>query len=129
MSLAAILGPIIARTAADVIAKKVGSQKAVPPAVADDIAKAVIAKMETDPAMKNETNSESLWQSRVVNGTVVAFVTSCGVVYTKWKAKEFDEIFFASLASVLGTGYAFLGRVLNWSQPMWSRLSQMMGRG
>lgn len=124
MSLAAILGPIIARTAADVIAKKLGSQKA-PPAVADDIAKAVLEQVKADPVMKNEMNEEKPYQSRVALGAVVAalgvVVPVVGKVFG-WTITGDQIVEFGSAVITLGgAGYALYGRFASGLKPLFSR--------
>ena len=116
--LAQILVGTLAGKIADVLAN---SKKGVTPAP-QMIASAVVERVMADPKIKNEMNAEPLIQSRVVNGTIAAAVMAAGVVYTKWKAGEYDEVFFLSLGTVITAGYAFLGRVGNWSKPMWSRV-------
>lgn len=125
MSLAAILGPIIARTAADVIAKKVGGQKAVPPAVADDIAKAVLAEVRADPVMKNEMNEEKPYQSRVALGAVVAALGVVAPVVGKlfgWTITGDQIVEFGSAVITLGGAlYALYGRFASGLKPLFSR--------
>lgn len=129
--LASLLIPVIKDVAVNVITskkKKSTTQEIDHTAVADEIATAVAKRMSEDPAVVNETNSEPLIQSRVVNGTVFGIVMSAGVVYLGIKNHQYDERFFMELAVLAGTGYAFLGRVGNWSSPMWSRVAKLFKR-
>lgn len=125
MSLAAILGPIIARTAADVIAKKVGQKVAVPPAVADDIAKAVLEQVKADPVMKNEMNEEKPYQSRVALGAVVAALGVVVPVVGKlfgWTITGDQIVEFGSAVITLGGAlYALYGRFASGLKPLFSR--------
>lgn len=116
--------PILARIAVGAIADEVGS-------VALDegkLEKAVEARIQNDPQLRNELNAEPLWQSRTAVGSIVAFVSALVIVVQKVEAREFDDVFGIALATVIGSGYAFLGRALNWSAPMWSRIGKLFGR-
>lgn len=128
MSLAAILGPIIARTAADVIAKKVGAAKAVPPAVADDIAKAVLEQVKADPVMKNEMNDEAPYQSRVVVGNVTGVIGALATVApiaAKWLGYDIEPDRIVEVLSAVmvlwGFGYSLYGRLASGLKPLFSR--------
>lgn len=85
--------------------------------------------IDGDERVKNGLNQEPLWQSGVVNYTIGSFITGCGALYIAVKTKQFDERFFLELAAVVTVAMAFAKRAFLKSKPMWSRLSQMMGRG
>ena len=104
--------------------KKTGAAKT---AVVKEVAKEAVEKMMENPAVVNATNQEPLVQSRVANGSVVGFIGGLGVLIPII-AQQFGyditparvlEIGFA-VAAVAGPAYAFLGRALEWSAPMWS---------
>lgn len=142
MSLAAILGPIIARTAADVIAKKVGQKAS--PAVADDIAKAVLEQVKADPVMKNEMNEEPWYQSGVIAG-LAGGVAGQAIVMTPlgdalevlapsvvWLINLFGvglpspepgavKTYIGALVTVGGIAYAGYRRLASGLKPLFSR--------
>lgn len=113
---------ILAKVAVGAVADKVGSV-ALSPSTQGKLEKAVAARIQNDPALANDLNAEPLWRSRVANGSLVAFVGAVTIVVQKFKAREFDDVFAAALTTAIGTGYAFAGRALNWSKPMWSRVA------
>ena len=113
-----MLPAILAKIAIGAIADKVGAVALNQP----KLEKAIEARIENNPAVMNQMNAEPLWQSRTATGSMVAFVAALAMVITKVEAKQFDAEFGIALATVIGSGYAFLGRALNWSAPMWSRI-------
>lgn len=115
-----MLVPILAKIAVGAVADKIGAVRL----QQTKIEKAVEARIQSDPKLMNDLNAEPLWQSRTANGSMVAFVGAVVIVIQKFQSREFDEVFGLALATVIGSGYAFLGRALNWSAPMWSRIGR-----
>lgn len=113
-----MLVPILAKIAVGAVIDKIGTRAVNQP----KLEKAIEARIENDPAVMNQMNAEPLWQSRTATGSMVAFIAALAMVVTKIEAKQFDAEFGIALATVIGSGYAFAGRALNWSAPMWSRV-------
>ena len=109
---------ILAKIAIGAVADKIGAVALNQP----KLEKAIEARIENNPAVMNQMNAEPLWQSRTATGSMVAFIAALAMVITKVEAKQFDAEFGIALATVIGSGYAFAGRALNWSAPMWSRV-------
>ena len=116
--------PILAKVAVGAVADKVGS-------VAlnqTKLEKAVAARIQDDPQLRNDLNAEPLWQSRTANGAVIAAVgvllpyilPLIGIDIPSEKAMEV----ISAAVTLGGAGYAFAGRALNWSAPMWSRVGR-----
>ena len=110
---------ILAKIAIGAVADKIGT---IAISQQPKLEKAIEARIENNPAVMNQMNAEPLWQSRTATGSMVAFIAALAMVITKVEAKQFDAEFGIALATVIGSGYAFLGRALNWSAPMWSRI-------
>lgn len=117
--MAPIIG-MLAKVAVGAVADKVG----VVAINQAKLEKAVEARIANDPALKNDLNAEPLWQSRTATGSLLGFIAAGVIVVQKVQTREFDGEFGAALAVVVGTGYAFAGRALNWSAPMWSRVGR-----
>lgn len=112
--------PILAKVAIGAVADKIGSVALNQP----KLEKAVESRIANDPALLNQLNGESLWRSRTANGSAVAFIGALVIVVQKVQTREFDDVFGMALATVIASGYAFAGRALNWSAPMWSRIGR-----
>lgn len=110
--------------AREVLGNKAGLSREASTTIADQVAARLEAKTEFDPKLKNALSLESLFRSRVANGSSGAIILACLIAYMKWKAQEFDEVFLMALGVILTAGYALAGRALNWSGPMWSRLGR-----
>lgn len=109
---------ILAKIAIGAVADKIGAIALNQP----KLEKAIEARIENDPAVMNQMNAEPLWQSRTATGSMLAFCAALALVMHKIDARQFDAEFGVALATVIGSGYAFAGRALNWSAPMWSRV-------
>lgn len=114
--------------AKEILANKVGMNAQDALNTADKIAARIEAETEMDPAIKNALSLESLFRSRVATGSTGAVIIAGILAYQKWNANEFDDVFFMAIGVVATAGYAFLGRALNWSGPMWSRFGSWLSR-
>lgn len=119
-----LIVPILAKIAVGAVADKIGSVAMSGCAGQASLEKAVAARIDNDPKLKNDLNAEPLWQSRTATGSMLAFCASLAIVMGKVQARQFDPEFGIALATVIGSGYAFAGRALNWSAPMWSRVGR-----
>lgn len=119
-----MLPAILAKIAISAAADKIG---AIATSQQPKLEKAIEARIKADPTLMNDLNAEPLWQSRTATGSTVAFIASMAIVISKIEARQFDAEFGIALATVVGSGYAFLGRALNWSAPMWSRIGRWFG--
>lgn len=116
--------PVLAKVAIGAVADKVGSVALNQP----KLEKAVESRIANDPALLNQLNGESLWRSRTANGAVIAAVgvllpyilPVIGIDIPSEKAMEVIQ----AAVTLGGAGYAFAGRALNWSAPMWSRIGR-----
>lgn len=115
---------ILAKVAVGAVADKVGT-------VAlnqTKLEKAVEARIASDPRLKNDLNAEPLWASRTATGSVMAAIGVLlpyilPLIGIDIGSEEVMAILQA--VAVIGfSGYAFAGRALNWSAPMWSRIGR-----
>lgn len=115
--------PVLAKVLVGAAVDKIGAVALNP----TKLEKAVEARIKDNPQLLNDLNAEPLWRSRTANGSLIAFVGAGVIVVQKFQAREFDDVFGMALATVIGSGYAFAGRALNWSAPMWSRIGKLFG--
>ncbi len=97
------------------------SQAVVTPALVE----AAIHEATQAPEVKNATNSEPLWRSRVVNGSVGALLGAVTLLVGQISAGTFDLTDAETIGAIgvlLGAAYALFGRVVSGLKPMWSRL-------
>lgn len=101
-----------------------------PKATAKDILPAVVhvAKQaaSNDPTVVNAMNGEKPHQSRVVMGSLLALIgggfMGAAQLYAMFEAGSFDpEMAGASLAAILGAGWALYGRLKSGLKPLFSR--------
>lgn len=124
--MAPIIG-MLAKVAVGAVADKVG----VVAINQAKLEKAVEARIANDPALKNDLNAEPLWQSRTATGSVLAAVgvllpyilPALGIDLGSEEAMAIIQ----AVAVIGSAGYAFAGRALNWSAPMWSRVGKLFG--
>jgi hypothetical protein len=116
--------PLLAQILIGVAADKIGSVAINQP----KLEKAVESRIANDPALKNALNAEPLWASRTATGTVMAAACTLAPYVLHWLGFTGTDDEAVQIASAVGTlgfaGYAFAGRALNWSAPMWSRIGR-----
>jgi anti-sigma-K factor RskA len=89
-----------------------------------DAVNAAIKEAAKTPEIQNATNSEPLWRSRVVNGSVGAILAAFAALVAQLVNGSFDltsQETLLPLGAVLAAGYALFGRVTSGLKPMWSR--------